>query len=118
MFRMYSSLIGGKTSHKTTSNDQFALLRLYYGNKWVLFWLCVGNEASLLGLYLLHFTKGPMVPGMPLPGLGRAGGLVEWAMLLWTPLCLIKQLMNVVQLMQAARDIAKFDVAERAKKGK
>lgn len=36
------------------------IMRLYYTNRTVLFFMCAGNEAFYAGLYLLHFTEGPI----------------------------------------------------------
>jgi CDP-diacylglycerol--inositol 3-phosphatidyltransferase len=108
---LYSSLLHGKTSHKKVDEKQSRLLRLYYGNRYVLFALCFGNEATLLTLYLLHFTSGPLTPLV----LGdHHFGLAEVFLLCNVPLLLIKQIMNVVQLIQAGRDIAHFDEKERS----
>lgn len=35
------------------------IMRLYYTNRKVLFFMCAGNEAFYAALYLLFFTEGP-----------------------------------------------------------
>jgi len=108
---LYISLVSGR-QHKVTTPDQNPLLRLYYDNKYVLFTLCLGNEGTLLFLYTLHFTSGPIIEGFPI--FGRDRGVVEYLFGISLPLLLLKQLMNIIQLVQAAKDIAKIDVVEVA----
>lgn len=50
----------GKTSHKFIDMSGNPIMRLYYTNRIVLFFMCAGNEAFYAGLYLLHFTEGPI----------------------------------------------------------
>jgi hypothetical protein len=71
--------------------------------------LCLFNEIFFLGLYLCHFDLGPIVPNT---------GLGVWQILTLVafPLSMIKQLMNLIQLRQAAMDIAELDKAERTPK--
>jgi CDP-diacylglycerol--inositol 3-phosphatidyltransferase len=102
---LYSSLARGLTSHKIVSKDQNFLLRIYYTNRKVLGALCIGNEAFFLGLYLCHFELGPVV----MPGLHFFQLLTAF----FAPLMLIKQLMNLIQLRQAAMDIVELDMRER-----
>lgn len=35
------------------------IMRVYYTNRKVLFFMCAGNEAFYAALYLLFFTEGP-----------------------------------------------------------
>jgi CDP-diacylglycerol--inositol 3-phosphatidyltransferase len=121
---IYSSLSLNKKSHKDVSMDQSWLLRIYYTNRFVLGFLCFGNEGFFLHLYLLHFYGGPMVSFGPLDTylslvLGSKIALIgSLTLLFYFPIMLIKQLMNVVQLKQALQDIAKQDENDRLKKGK
>ena len=107
---VYSSLMRGKQSHKLISKDQNWLLRLYYTNKTVLFTLCLGHEAYLLLLYLLHFKPQSSLPfqfrAIIVPSLTYSLGM----------LFALKQLINVVQLIKAAQDTVKFDIEERQEK--
>eukprot|EP01117_Protostelium_nocturnum_P002119 TRINITY_DN12760_c0_g1_i1.p1 TRINITY_DN12760_c0_g1~~TRINITY_DN12760_c0_g1_i1.p1 ORF type:complete len:232 (-),score=38.71 TRINITY_DN12760_c0_g1_i1:40-735(-) len=116
---VYSSLQSGKTSHKTTDPNQNFFVRLYYSNKYVLGFLCFGNEGFFLNLYLSHFWKGPLV-ALPSPlldwlsalGLGNGTGLHLIPLLLvffYFPTMAIKQFMNVVQLKQACEDLVEMD---------
>ena len=50
----------GKTSHKFVDLSENAIMRVYYTNRTVLFFMCAGNEAFYAALYLLHFTEGYM----------------------------------------------------------
>jgi CDP-diacylglycerol--inositol 3-phosphatidyltransferase len=106
---IYSSLIYGKASHKLVSAQQNQLLRIYYSYKWVLFLFCLGNESYLLFLYNKFFN--PMV-GIA----GLAGGLETMGIkIVSVALCLLfacKQIINVIQLIQAAQDTVKFDRLE------
>lgn len=53
------STVQGKTSHKFIDMSENPIMRLYYTNRAVLFWMCAGNEAFYASLYLLYFTEGP-----------------------------------------------------------
>jgi CDP-diacylglycerol--inositol 3-phosphatidyltransferase len=106
---IYSSLVYGKASHKLVSQKQNLFLRIYYNYKSVLFLLCLGNESYLLFLYIRHFN-----PLLSLPG--------PWYMLLtafsYTLFFLFgfKQLINVIQLIQASQDTVDFDRLEYMKR--
>lgn len=56
----FSTILQGKTSHKFVDMSGNPVMRLYYTNRTVLFWMCCGNEAFYAALYLLHFTGGPL----------------------------------------------------------
>lgn len=105
-----SSLVRGVTSHKQISDKQNPLLKIYYHNRSVLGALCFGNEAFFIGLYLCHFQVGPIVAF----GLG----VLQLAVYLVAPLMAFKQLMNVIQLVQAAKDIVELDEKDREAKAK
>jgi len=70
--------------------------------------LCLFNEIFFLGLYLCHFETGPVVAEV---GLGVCQLLTLFAF----PFSMVKQLMNLIQLRQAAMDIAQIDLDERTK---
>jgi CDP-diacylglycerol--inositol 3-phosphatidyltransferase len=103
---IYSSLIYGKTSHKLVSKTQNQLLRIYYSYKSVLFLLCLGNEGYLLFLYLRHFE-----PTLGLPS-HLQSFVIPFLHYLLACLFSFKQLINVVQLIQAAHDTVKFDMED------
>jgi len=121
---MNSSLLSGSTSHKTISKDKSLILRLYYGNRYFLAFLCGGNEAFFLWLYLYHFWTGPVV-SIPVlafldPLIGAPGGQIELVKLgIWLiafPIMFVKQSINFVQFWQAAVDIVALDDLERMSK--
>lgn len=60
MLKYNRTLLQGKTSHKFIDMSENPIMRLYYTNRMVLFFMCAGNEAFYAGLYLLHFTEGPI----------------------------------------------------------
>jgi len=103
---IYSTLICGKESHKIVSNKQNLLLRVYYSYKSVLFLLCLGNEAYLLLLYLRYFEP---TLGLDLPWQNI---IIPALIYLLAFLFSIKQLLNLIQLIQAAQDAARFDREE------
>ena len=57
--RLYATLAVGEKSHKDVSADTFLPLRIYYGNRYVLYILCFGNESFFLLSYLRRFWVGP-----------------------------------------------------------
>jgi len=108
---LYSTLSSGATSHKAVDQNTNIFLRLYYGNKYVLFVLCAANEAMFLGLYLLHFHPGPTITLV-----GLKFGAVQWFLYFSLPLGAMKQFMNVVQLIQAFSNMAEVDLYKRSHK--
>lgn len=56
----WASLMQGKTSHKFMDPSANPILKLYYTSRTVLFGFCAANELFYAGLYLLHFTEGPL----------------------------------------------------------
>lgn len=107
---VYSSLLYGKESHKLVSKRQNQFLRVYYSYKFVLFLLCLGNEAYLLLLYLRYFEPAlgltPHWQSIIIPGLIYTLGT----------LFILKQLINIIQLIQAAQDTVRFDIEEATSK--
>jgi CDP-diacylglycerol--inositol 3-phosphatidyltransferase len=120
-----SSLSRGASSHKNIPKGSNALLKLYYTNRFLLGFLCWGNESFFIMLYLLHNWEGPYVPIGPLApfvsdymkmGPDNTITLVRLAILISFPVMAYKQLMNIIQLWQASKDIVALDDAERSKK--
>jgi len=89
----------GQTSHKGSSNR---LLAFYYSFPALLIFCC-GNEFFFTLAYLLYWTEGPMVP----TPLGDKGFFLVAAYIMF-PLCLWKNFMNVVQLLDAVGEIAEL----------
>eukprot|EP01123_Difflugia_compressa_P015252 TRINITY_DN845_c0_g1_i1.p1 TRINITY_DN845_c0_g1~~TRINITY_DN845_c0_g1_i1.p1 ORF type:complete len:152 (-),score=27.61 TRINITY_DN845_c0_g1_i1:115-570(-) len=105
---LYSTLSSGQTSHKQVDEKTNFFIRLYYGNKYVLFVLCAANEAMFLALYLLHFTSGTKITLF-----GRTYGWVMWFLFASLPLGSLKQFMNVFQMLQAFASMAEADMNKR-----
>ncbi|CCW70759.1 unnamed protein product [Phytomonas sp. Hart1] len=104
--RMYVSLLMQKESHKDVSDSPFYLLRKYYADRRCMGALCVGQEFTYILLYAYIFaTRSPFLRTV-LQGL-----LLPCAIL-----CLVKQIVNVQQLMDSLYKIACRDAIERARK--
>lgn len=95
--QMYAAAVGG-SHHKTLSTDRNWLLRIYYSNKPFMFLNCVGQEAFLIALYV--FASNALVD------------VARIVMFVAGPFGALKQLINVIQLVDAMKQIAKNDVAE------
>jgi CDP-diacylglycerol--inositol 3-phosphatidyltransferase len=107
--RMYSALILGATSHKTIDRQRNWLLRHYYGSRTMLFLMCAGNEVFFMCLYMWHshvkssrsFTLGSWAQLLIIR-------LFQWDLLSWLtclsfPVCFLKQWINLVQFLDAAK---------------
>lgn len=57
---IWVSMMKGKASHKFMDPSANFILKWYYTSKPVLFTFCAANEIFYAGLYLLHFTEGPI----------------------------------------------------------
>eukprot|EP01134_Creolimax_fragrantissima_P006236 CFRG6236T1 len=101
MVMLVTSLNGAK-SHKDQTNP---LLRLYY-YKPILFTMCAANDGFFVCLYAIWFSEGPVVPGLDM-------GVYRVLLCLSAPLCALKQILNVIQLVQATSDLAGIDVKRR-----
>eukprot|EP01111_Echinosteliopsis_oligospora_P000456 TRINITY_DN1048_c0_g1_i1.p1 TRINITY_DN1048_c0_g1~~TRINITY_DN1048_c0_g1_i1.p1 ORF type:complete len:215 (+),score=32.94 TRINITY_DN1048_c0_g1_i1:104-748(+) len=94
--RLYSQLSAG-VGHKVVKPTHSAILKIYYGNRYMLAFMCAGNEGFWVFLYLLHFIQHPIV----------------YAVLYFcAPICFMKQYINVIQLMGACSDIVDLDDAD------
>ena len=96
-FHMYASLLIHSRSHKTVTNP---LLAFYY-RKAPLFITCALTEMWYMSLFVLKFTKGPLVGGTP---------LVELVFYIASPVCLFKQVANLVQMYVACVSLAEHDI--------
>lgn len=56
----YSSILQGKSSHKFIDLSGNPIMKIYYESKLVLGFMCMTNELFYAGLYIYHFTPGPM----------------------------------------------------------
>ncbi|EEB12696.1 CDP-diacylglycerol--inositol 3-phosphatidyltransferase, putative [Pediculus humanus corporis] len=102
---LHSSLLQGKTSHKFVDLSENAIMRLYYTNKTILFFMCATNELFFASLYLLNFTPGPM----------KIFKILTYAT---APFMLIKNFISLIQLFVACKNIGVIDVKERESLGK
>lgn len=105
-----SSLLKGGASHKKIDLSGNFFLRIYYRSRVVLFLMCAGNELFFCMLYLIHFTSGPLV------SVGNISfGL--WVAMAWLtlPICIVKQIISVIQLIVACINTANLDESEREK---
>ncbi|KAK9476843.1 CDP-alcohol phosphatidyltransferase-domain-containing protein [Lipomyces japonicus] len=111
---MYAMLNGGESSHKKVGKDKGWILNLYYTNTRVLFFVCAANELFFVALYLFSFE--PKTP----PYLGYWGKIpLSYATFLGVfsfPTWLLKQIINVIQMIHAAYTLAELDIEERNKK--
>jgi len=98
--QMYASLTAGLSSHKSMSASAPWLMRMYYTNRIILFLVCMGNELFFVGLYLLSWSNA------------------TWIMLVTliaSPVFVFKQVLNVIQLIQASQSLSIADLETRRK---
>ncbi|RWR99672.1 CDP-diacylglycerol--inositol 3-phosphatidyltransferase-like isoform X2 [Dinothrombium tinctorium] len=108
---IWSSMMQGKTSHKFIDTSGNPVLRLYYTNRPVLFFMCAGNELFYCALYLLHFTDGPFVPLVN-------QGLFKMLALISAPIAIVKLIISLIHLIVACINVGIIDVHERAEQRK
>lgn len=101
---LHTTLLQGKTSHKFIDMSGNPIMRLYYTNRTVLFFMCAGNEAFYAGLYLLHFTEGPILAGI---------GLYRLIVYLSAPIALVKAAISVLHGYVSCINLSIIDVKER-----
>ncbi|KAJ1722124.1 phosphatidylinositol synthase 1 (CDP-alcohol phosphatidyltransferase1) [Coemansia erecta] len=95
--QMYAQLITGKTNHKQMDEGKHWVLRAYYTDRRVLFAFCFGNEAFFLLLYVIAY----------LSDVAQVVAIVLCVAMF--PLFAIKNIINVIQLCESAKDLAKLD---------
>ncbi|EEB05972.1 CDP-diacylglycerol-inositol 3- phosphatidyltransferase Pis1 [Schizosaccharomyces japonicus yFS275] len=117
---MYATLHLGAKSHKTMTKKHNWMLRMYYGNNKVLFLFCAANEMFFVALYLLSFAPRtpPRLGYLAVPTFISKRGVLPLSYptlmaAVCGPICFAKQVINVVQLANAANSLVKLDVAER-----
>lgn len=101
---LHTTLLQGKTSHKFIDMSENPIMRLYYTNRTVLFFMCAGNEAFYAGLYLLHFTEGPILAGV---------GLYRLIVYLSAPIAFVKAAISVLHGYVSCINLSIIDVKER-----
>ncbi|OZJ06771.1 hypothetical protein BZG36_00385 [Bifiguratus adelaidae] len=103
---MYSSLTEGSSSHKKISENSNWFLRAYYHNPIVLFLMCAGNELFYVALYVMANranNKTWQVFGLD----------VDYTLALVTfPVCFAKNVINWIQLVNAAKVLAQADMSD------
>lgn len=107
--RLFATMSGGSSSHKNVDASTNIFLRYYYGNRIVLFVLCMGQEATFVFLYLLAMVGKQSVAARLIPL-----EYINYAYLAMLPLGAIKQFMNLVQFWQSMVDIVAIDDQQRA----
>ncbi|KAJ3114474.1 CDP-diacylglycerol-inositol 3-phosphatidyltransferase [Phlyctochytrium bullatum] len=111
--QMYASLTTGADSHKTLSLDSHPFLRLYYTDKRVLFAVCALDQLFYICVYLLGWVDATGRPALEVGSAGRWGvvgvGAVSGVV------CVVKQVLNVIQLVGASVTLARVDQSARLK---
>ncbi|WBW71837.1 CDP-diacylglycerol--inositol 3-phosphatidyltransferase Pis1 [Schizosaccharomyces osmophilus] len=117
---MYSTIHQGAKSHKSMTNKHSWLLRMYYSNNNVLFVFCAANEMFFVALYLLSFTPAspPKLGFVRVPTFVYSTGYLPLSYptlltVLCGPICFAKQLINVVQLVNASNALVGMDIEQR-----
>lgn len=105
--QMYAAAASG-THHKVLEKDRNWLLRFYYSNRPFMFMNCVCQEAALIGLYAWYHAGAA--------GYSQLSLYAYYLVVGCLPLGGIKQLINVIQLMDACKQIVKVDVKEWTEK--
>uniref|UniRef100_A0A1I7XE50 CDP-diacylglycerol--inositol 3-phosphatidyltransferase n=1 Tax=Heterorhabditis bacteriophora TaxID=37862 RepID=A0A1I7XE50_HETBA len=84
-------------SHKQSSNP---VLHLYYTSRLFLGFMCAGNEAFYLLLYIRAFWPGPTLFGVH---------LMSYLSAIAFPIALIKSLISIVHMVTAAQTVVLYD---------
>ncbi|CAG2107516.1 unnamed protein product [Medioppia subpectinata] len=101
-----TSLMLGKTSHKSIDLNENPIMRLYYTSRPLLFFMCAGNELFYSSLYFLHFTNGPFVTILNI----HLIPLLAWVS---APIAVVKALISCLHAFIAAINLSIIDVNER-----
>ncbi|TFK42661.1 CDP-diacylglycerol-inositol 3-phosphatidyltransferase [Crucibulum laeve] len=107
---MNSSLVTGSRSHKLVTSDVSRILWRYYNDSTTLFCMCAGNELFFVSLYLIKWVSTPI----GLPGWFSDLTYPQLMAAVTGPVCIVKNLINVVQLWKASKILVGVDLAERA----
>jgi CDP-diacylglycerol--inositol 3-phosphatidyltransferase len=107
---MYSSLVTGSRSHKLVKSDVSRILSYYYNNSYILFFMCAGNEMFFVSLYLMPWIHTPI----SFPSYLTSFTWPQVLALVAFPVCLTKNIINLVQLWKASKILVGVDLAERA----
>lgn len=107
-YQMHSANICGRTTHKENNN---VLLKFYYSFPYLLI-CCAGNEIFLVGMYLRTQT----LPAWINPIIAADNDLLTCILFVCAPIFGFKQLMNFVQLYDAAKNVLALDLKEMQEK--
>lgn len=114
---IWSSLMKGKTSHKFIDPSENVILKYYYTSRSILFAFCAANEMFYGGLYILHFTEGPLLSFS-----GNSIGLIRLMTYISAPISIVKSFISCIQLFAACANVGIIDtvdqVNERASRNK
>ena len=98
--RVVASLLIGEGHKNIKSNSQ--LLQLYYHNRLVLGLVCLGNELFYIFAYMTYFF-----PEVTL--LEYSANVFGFAMLVCSPVFLLKQVLNLIQIRYSAWEIVEWE---------
>ncbi|XP_047353908.1 CDP-diacylglycerol--inositol 3-phosphatidyltransferase isoform X1 [Vespa velutina] len=101
---LHTTLLQGKTSHKFIDMSENPIMRVYYTNRMVLFFMCAGNEMFYATLYLLYFTEGPILAGV---------GLYRILMYLSAPVAIVKSAISILHGYVSCINMSIIDQKER-----
>uniref|UniRef100_A0A2A4K946 CDP-diacylglycerol--inositol 3-phosphatidyltransferase n=1 Tax=Heliothis virescens TaxID=7102 RepID=A0A2A4K946_HELVI len=102
---LHTVTLQGKASHKFIDMSENPIMRIYYTNKLVLFFMCAGNEAFYAALYVMYFYTGPTVLGV---------GLYKLIAIISAPVAIVKAGISVLQGVVGAINLSTIDINERA----
>lgn len=105
--QMYASVAVGSHSHKAgrALDNAPRLLKIYYGSKSVLFALCAGEQLFLLSLLFILSEYSVDVYNID---------VMSILMRVTFPLFMLKQLMNVLQMINASLILATLDAKKKS----
>ncbi len=108
-YLIYATGMLGKSSHKDSASwTEHGLLKLYYGNKPFMDLLILGNELFYMLLYLAFYLVGFT---LSLSSFNLS--IWQLALIVCSPIYLLKQVINVLQLQSSAQQIAAIDLENR-----
>lgn len=102
---MVASHTAGESSHKIIPADANPLLKWYYQSRIVLFFVCAGNELFFILLYVYSFID---LTNFSL----FAKALLYSFTLVSFSVCLLKQIINVIQFVRASNFLVQQDVSD------
>ncbi len=103
--------MSGSDSHKAIKKDGNFVLRMYYTSRVVLFWVCAFNELFYILLYCQYYGTWSKVQVA-----GQTINLTFVLLAISTPIWALKQIINVIQMVGAAKHLASLDVLQSPRK--